>query len=79
MQLRNDSVKTEKIYSILDEVGLSMSKKQLLGEEAYFDAIEEYGDDFDAQIGGEAIQNLLTNINLDCEVDLLLRFCRHSV
>ena len=32
LQLRNDNVETEKIYSILDEVGLNMSKKQLLGE-----------------------------------------------
>ena len=32
LQLRNDNVATDKIYSILEKVGLSMSSKQLLGE-----------------------------------------------
>ena len=32
LQLRNDRVETDKIFAILDEVGLNMSKKQLLGE-----------------------------------------------
>ena len=32
LQLRNDNVAIDKIYSILEKVGLSKSSKQLLGE-----------------------------------------------
>jgi DNA-directed RNA polymerase subunit beta' len=44
---------------------------QLLSEEAYLDAVEEYGDDFEALMGAEAVQHLLRNVNLETEVTQL--------
>lgn len=41
---------------------------QLLSEEAYLDAVEEYGDEFEAMMGAEAIQRLLKAINLENEI-----------
>ncbi len=45
--------------------------KQLLSDETYLDAIEEYGDEFDARMGAEAIFELLKQINLEEEAALL--------
>ncbi|AKZ66035.1 DNA-directed RNA polymerase subunit beta' [Candidatus Palibaumannia cicadellinicola] len=44
---------------------------QILTEEQYLDALEEFGDEFDAQMGAEAIFNLLKNIDLEQECELL--------
>ena len=41
---------------------------QFLTEEAYLDAVEEYGDEFEALMGAEAIQSLLNGINLEAEI-----------
>ncbi len=41
---------------------------QLLSEEAYLDAVEEYGDEFEAYMGAEAIQRLLKGIDLETEI-----------
>jgi len=40
---------------------------QLLSDEAYLDAIEEYGDEFDARMGAEAIFELLRKLDLEAE------------
>ncbi len=54
---------------VVVEPGLTPLKKfQLLSEEVYLDAVEEYGDEFDALIGAEAIQYLLKQIDLEAEV-----------
>jgi len=53
---------------IVTETGLSLLKKeQLLTEENYVNALKEYGDEFTAKIGAEAILELLKNINLHAE------------
>src|SRR5579863_3140004 len=44
-----------------------LEKGQLLSEEAYYDAIEEHGDEFEARMGADAIQELLRGINLEVE------------
>ena len=41
---------------------------QLLTEEGYVNALEEYCDSFEAKMGAEAIQSLLQNINLSEEI-----------
>ncbi len=57
---------------VVTEPGMTpLEKGQLLSEEAYLDSLEEYGDDFEAMMGAEAIQSLLKQINLQEEVDLL--------
>jgi DNA-directed RNA polymerase subunit beta' len=43
----------------------------LLSEEAYFDALEEYGSDFTASMGAEAVRALLSQINLENEIATL--------
>jgi len=55
------------------EPGLTkLKKKQLLSEDEYLKAQEEYGEDaFEAAIGAEAIRELLVNIDLKAEKDRL--------
>jgi DNA-directed RNA polymerase subunit beta' len=55
-------------YVVVDPGMTQLERGQLLSEEAYYDAIEEYGDEFDARMGAEAIQELLRALNLESEV-----------
>ena len=55
-------------YVVVDPGMTQLEKGQLLSEEAYYDAIEEYGDEFEARMGADAIQELLRGIHLDVEV-----------
>lgn len=55
-------------YVVVDPGMTQLEKGQLLSEEAYYDAIEEYGDEFEARMGADAIQELLRAINLETEV-----------
>ncbi|QJC31747.1 DNA-directed RNA polymerase subunit beta' [Enterobacteriaceae endosymbiont of Donacia tomentosa] len=54
-------------YVVIEEGMSSLNKKQILSEEQYFNALEEFGDEFEAKMGAEAIQSLLKNINLKHE------------
>lgn len=55
-------------YVVIDPGMTQLEKGQLLSEEAYYDAIEEYGDEFEARMGADAIQELLRAIDLEVEV-----------
>src|SRR5476651_992852 len=55
-------------YVVIDPGMTQLERGQLLSEEAYYDAIEEYGDEFDARMGADAVQELLRAINLENEV-----------
>ena len=55
-------------YVVIDPGMTQLERGQLLTEEAYYDAIEEYGDEFDARMGADAIQELLRALNLESEV-----------
>lgn len=55
-------------YVIVDPGMTPLERGQLLSEEAYLDLIEEYGDDFDAMMGAEAIQHLLGEIHVEEEI-----------
>src|SRR6266581_6146552 len=55
-------------YVVIDPGMTQLERGQLLSEEAYYDAIEEYGDEFDARMGADAVQELLKA--LDLEVDI---------
>ncbi|TLS35526.1 DNA-directed RNA polymerase subunit beta' [Pseudalkalibacillus caeni] len=48
-----------------------LEKKQLLSEKEYRSYREKYGDTFKAEMGAEAIKKLLSDIDLDKEVDML--------
>ncbi|HEU5280538.1 MAG TPA: DNA-directed RNA polymerase subunit beta' [Gammaproteobacteria bacterium] len=55
-------------YVVIDPGMTKLEKGQLLSEEAYYDAIEEHGDEFVADMGASAVQQLLREINLEAEV-----------
>lgn len=57
---------------VLVEGGMtSLERGQILTEEQYLDALEEFGDAFDAKMGAEAIQSLLKNLDLEQECEVL--------
>lgn len=54
---------------VVTEPGMTtLERCQLLTDEAYLDAVEEFGDDFEAKMGAEAVQDLLANIDLKHEI-----------
>ncbi len=55
-------------YIVVDPGMTPLQKGQLLTEEAYADAAAEYGDEFEALMGAEAIQKLLRQIDLPSEI-----------
>jgi len=55
-------------FVVIDPGITQLEKNQLLTDEGYLDAIEEYGDDFDARMGAEAVLELLMSMNLQTEV-----------
>src|SRR3984885_12153876 len=54
-------------YVVIDPGMTQLEKGQLLTEEAYYDTIEEYGDEFDVRMGAEALQEILKNLKLEEE------------
>ncbi|NQZ51205.1 MAG: DNA-directed RNA polymerase subunit beta', partial [Moritella sp.] len=58
-------------FVVVDPGMTTLEKTQLLNDEEYYEAIEEFGDDFDARMGAEAIQILLGDIDLEEEIGTL--------
>ncbi|WP_110635369.1 DNA-directed RNA polymerase subunit beta' [Salinicola salarius] len=58
-------------FVVIDPGMTTLERGQLLNDEQYFEALEEFGDDFDARMGAEAIQALLKDIDLEEEIDRL--------
>lgn len=54
-------------YLVIDPGMTPLERGQILSEEAYLDAIEEHGDEFDARMGAEAIDQMLKSIDLQKE------------
>ena len=52
-------------YIVIDPGNTSLQKMQLLNEQQYADAYEKYEDDFRAEMGAEAIRELLSEIDLE--------------
>ena len=55
-------------YLVVNPGMTDLGYKQLLTEEAYLDAVEQYGDDFEAMMGAEAIQKGLSELSLVDEI-----------
>ena len=55
-------------FVVIDEGMTELERGQLLTDEMYLDALEKYGDDFEAKMGAEAIYDLLRTIDLDEEI-----------
>jgi len=54
---------------VVTEPGMTtLEVGQLLNDEQYYEAIEEFGDEFDAKMGAEAVQDLLNHIDLEDEI-----------
>ena len=59
-------------YVVLEPGLTDLSHRQLLSEEEYLDAQDQYGEDaFTASIGAEAIREMLAAIDLDAEAEQL--------
>ena len=57
---------------VVSDPGMTdLDRGQLLTDEMYLDALEKYGDDFEAKMGAEAIYELLRTIELDDEIAAL--------
>jgi DNA-directed RNA polymerase subunit beta' len=54
-------------FVVIDPGMTTLEKGQLLTDEAYLEAIEEFGDDFNAKMGAEAIYELLKQVDLHSE------------
>src|SRR6056300_1775961 len=55
-------------FVVIDPGMTTLEKGQLLSDEQYYEALEEFGDDFEAKMGAEAVQSLLADIDLEHEV-----------
>jgi DNA-directed RNA polymerase subunit beta' len=58
-------------YVIIDPGATEFERGSLLTEETYLDAIEKFGDAFEARMGADAIRSLLQEIDLDAEEGIL--------
>jgi DNA-directed RNA polymerase subunit beta' len=55
-------------FIVIDPGMTDLERGQMLNDEQYYEALEEFGDDFDARMGAEAIQTLLREIDLSQKV-----------
>ena len=55
-------------FVVIDPGMTDLERGQLLTDESYLDAIEQWGDDFDARMGAEAVYELLRTLDMDAEI-----------
>ena len=55
-------------YVVIEPGMTELERGQLLTEESYLESIEQYGDEFEAKMGAEAIRDLLTSTDIEMEV-----------
>jgi DNA-directed RNA polymerase subunit beta' len=58
-------------FVVIDPGMTELERGQLLNDEVYLEAVEQYGDEFVARMGAEAIRDLLRQINLEDEIKTL--------
>ncbi|MBL7003433.1 MAG: DNA-directed RNA polymerase subunit beta' [Gammaproteobacteria bacterium] len=58
-------------FVVIDPGMTTLERGQLLTDETYLEAIEEYGDDFNAKMGAEAIYEMLLDVDLHMEAQEL--------
>ncbi len=58
-------------FVVTDPGMTTLERGQLLNDEQYYDSLEEFGDDFQAKMGAEAIQDLMTDIDINDEANAL--------
>ena len=55
-------------FVVTDPGMTTLEKGQLLSDEQYYEAMEEFSDEFDAKMGAEAVQALMKDLDVDAEV-----------
>ena len=60
-------------YVVTDPGMTPLTRCQLLSDDDYLAKREEYADDFDASMGAEGVRDLLSNLNIDNEVENVRR------
>ena len=58
-------------YVVVEPGMTDLKRGQLLTDEMYHDALEQYGDEFDARMGAEAIRELLRTLDMDAEIETI--------
>ena len=58
-------------HLVTDPGMTDLKRGQLMSEEEYIEALEEFGDDFSAAMGAEAIHDILKKIDLKSAMDLI--------
>ncbi|MDG1688889.1 MAG: DNA-directed RNA polymerase subunit beta' [Gammaproteobacteria bacterium] len=58
-------------FIVVDPAMTPLEKGQLLSDETYLNVVEEYGDEFDARMGAEAVQELLRSIDVAKEIEVI--------
>ena len=51
-------------FVVIDPGMTTLEKGQLLSDEMYYEALEEFGDDFEAKMGAEAVQDLMADMDV---------------
>ena len=60
-------------YVVTDPGMTPLTRCQLLTDDDYLAKMEEYGDDFNASMGAEGIRDLLSNLNINIEIENVRR------
>src|SRR5210317_177214 len=55
-------------YVVTDPGMTTLEQSQLLSDEQYYEAMEEFGDEFTAKMGAEAVQDLMMQLDLPQEI-----------
>jgi len=58
-------------YVVVEPGMTPLKHGQLLSDETYQEALEQYGDDFEAMMGAEAIQRILREVDLNAQIEEL--------
>ncbi len=56
-------------FVVIEPGMTTLERGQLMNDEQYLEAIEEHGDEFDARMGAEAVNELLKTLDLKAEVE----------
>jgi len=58
-------------FIVIDPGMTDLDPGQLLSDEEYYESLEQWGDEFEAGMGAESVQKLLSELDLDSEISSL--------
>lgn len=65
-------------FVVIDPGMTTLERGKLLTDEQYYEALEEFGDEFDARMGAEAVQMLLKDLDIKQEVEIVREELRET-